>query len=42
MKNIKYLLFGILLTFLLMPNVYAKNNVEIKSITQADISKNTV
>ena len=42
MKKIKYLLFGVLLTFLLIPNVYAKDNVEIKSITLDTKSDNTI
>ena len=42
MKKIKYLLFTLLLTIFLIPNVYAKDNVEIKSITLDSKSENTI
>ncbi len=41
MKKIKYLFFAILLSIFLLPNVYAKESVYIKSITLDSSSANT-
>ena len=42
MKNIKHLLFTLLMSLLMITNVYAKDSVEIKSITLDTKSENTV
>ena len=41
MERLKYLVFAILLSIFLLPNVYAKDSVYIKSITLDSSSKNT-
>lgn len=42
MKKIKYLIFALLLSFVFIPNAFAKGNVEIKSIELDSKSDNTV
>ena len=42
MKKIKYLLFTLLMGFAMITNVYAKESIEIKSITLDTKSENTV
>lgn len=42
MKKINYLIFALLLSFIFVPNVFAKGNVEIKSIELDSKSDNTV
>ena len=41
MKKLKYLVFALLLSIFLLPNVYAKDSVYIKSITLDSSSNNT-
>ncbi len=42
MKGIKYIIFALILSILLIPNVFAKDSVEIKSITLDTKSDNTI